>query len=313
MKAKQESNQEHVMDDLSDEMITDDNQFLIQFPWAGNLGQWKWYYKENRVIFNEKKSKQLGYDPKQFGPIGFEFFTSKLHPDDFNKVMDNMRNHLIGETNAYEVEYRIQHKDGHYIWYYDRGTVTKRDSFGKPLLIEGVVFDITESKVVEDRLRELSEKDALTNVYNRRVFYEKMEKYMDMASSNPEDTFSLIMFDIDHFKKVNDTYGHLAGDECLRQLANLLMDDKRLHDQIFRYGGEEFFLLLPHTNLSESILVAKRIHQLIYEMEIPKVGHITVSMGVVEYMANETLDQLITRVDDLMYDAKKAGRNTIKY
>src|SRR5690606_28136351 len=118
---------------------------------------------------------------------------------------------------------------------------------------------------------------------------------------------------IDHFKKVNDTFGHLAGDECLRQLSSLLVADKRLHDQIFRYGGEEFFLLLPHTNLSESILVAKRIHQLIYEMEIPKVGHITVSMGVVEYMANETLDQLITRVDDLMYDAKKAGRNTIKY
>lgn len=289
-----------------------DDDFLVQFPWAGNLGLWKWYYKENKVEFNHKKMIQIGYDPDIIGEIGFEFFTSKLHPDDYERVMDNMKNHLLNITPAYEVEYRIEHKDGKYLWYYDRGKVTKRDDKGVPLLIEGIVFDISEAKKIEQQLIDLSQKDELTKVYNRRTFYQMIDVQINKFKAD-KIPFSLVMFDIDHFKNVNDTFGHLAGDDVLVKLTETIMNNKRKDDHLFRYGGEEFFMLLPNTNLSEAIVVASRKHQIIKNIGFGKVGRITVSMGVVTYLEDETLDQLITRVDNLMYSAKHAGRNQIKY
>lgn len=289
-----------------------DETFLVEFPWAGNLGQWQWFYDQNKVVFNHKKVSQLGYNPAVIGDVSFEFFTEKLHPDDYERVMQNMRDHLANITPAYEVEYRILHKDGYYLWYYDRGTVTKRDSNGMPLLLQGIVFDITESKKVEEQLRFLSERDPLTNVYNRRSFFTKLDDVIKDQHIN-EIPFSLIMFDIDHFKKINDTHGHLIGDDTLRRLTHLINEDKRSNDLVYRYGGEEFFVLLANTKLDGAVQLAKRLHKLIGELKIPKVGHITVSMGVVEYGKDESVDDVIKRVDDLMYDAKEAGRNQIKF
>ncbi|AUD63394.1 hypothetical protein BK010_07235 [Tenericutes bacterium MO-XQ] len=296
---------------LKKELDSNNDSFLVEFPWAGNLGQWYWLYNQNKVVFNDKKVSQLGYDPVVVGEVGFEFFTEKLHPDDYENVMQNMRDHLTGKTKAYEVEYRIRHKDGHYLWYYDRGTITKRDSSGKPLMLQGIVFDISESKKIELELIQLSERDTLTHAYNRRLLFIKLD---DLIKLKVHETtpFALIMFDIDHFKKINDRYGHLVGDDVLVTLTKLIMDDKRSSDLIYRYGGEEFFLVLPNTDIKGAVKTAQRLHQLISKLFIPKVGHISVSMGVVEYQSQETIDDVIKRVDDLMYQAKKAGRNQIK-
>jgi diguanylate cyclase (GGDEF)-like protein/PAS domain S-box-containing protein len=290
---------------------SNNDSFLVEFPWAGNLGQWHWLYDQNKVVFNDKKISQLGYDPLVVGEVGFEFFTEKLHPDDYENVMQNMRDHLSGKTKAYEVEYRIRHKNGHYLWYYDRGTVTKRESNGKPLILQGIVFDISESKKIETELIHLSERDALTHTFNRRLLFTKLDDLIKLKV-HENVPFALIMFDIDHFKKINDRYGHLVGDDALVTLTKLIMDDKRSSDFIYRYGGEEFFLVLPNTDITGATKAAQRLHQLISELVIPKVGHITVSIGVVEYQSQETIDDVIKRVDDLMYQAKKAGRNQIK-
>ncbi|MDD3129570.1 MAG: sensor domain-containing diguanylate cyclase [Candidatus Izemoplasmatales bacterium] len=298
--------------ELKESFKSQNANFLEEFRWAGNLGQWAWYYDKNVVLFNDRKTMNIGYDPKMVGEIGFEFFTNKLHPDDYSRVMNNMRKHLKGETQAYEVEYRIQHLDGHYLWYYDRGTVTKRDSEGKPLILQGVVFDITESKQVEEKLKYLSERDALTNIYNRRMLYEQINDCI-MKKLKENKPFSLLMFDIDYFKAVNDNYGHLVGDQVLIELVDLVNKDKRAKDEVFRYGGEEFFMILPSTELQGAIVLAQRIHNAIQEKEMPKVGHITVSMGVVEYKEKETIDDVIKRVDDLMYLAKQEGRNLLRY
>jgi len=300
------------INDLEERIQKQDHDFLVEFPWAGNLGQWFWDYEVNTVTFNDKKVSQLGYDPIVVGDVGFEFFTNKLHPDDYEYVMENMRKHLRGESDAYEVEYRIRHKDGHYLWYYDRGTLRKRDKDGKPLYLQGIVFDITESKKVEEKFKVLSERDVLTNLYNRRMMFRHLENYIEEKMKNGK-TFSLIMFDIDHFKNINDTYGHLVGDETLKRLSELVVEDKRSNDIVYRYGGEEFFILLPDTELVGAVKVAKRLHKLIANMHIPKVGHITVSMGVVESQINDTVDELIKRADVMMYKAKEQGRNLIKY
>ncbi|MFA5421332.1 MAG: sensor domain-containing diguanylate cyclase [Bacilli bacterium] len=298
--------------ELKDSILLSNSLFLEEFRWAGNLGQWFWYYDENKILFNDKKTMTLGYDPKEMGETGFEFFTSKIHPDDINRVMENMRNHLHGTSPAYEVEYRIRHKDGHYVWYYDRGTVVKRDEHGQPLLLHGVVFDISESKKVEERLQYLAEHDALTGIYNRRMLFEHLQSCLEKKSKD-KTLFSLIMFDIDRFKNVNDRFGHLIGDDTLVRLTQLVEANKRNGDTFYRYGGEEFFLLLPETDLQGAVILAQRIHEAVSNETFSVAKKVTISMGVVEFMDKESIDDVIKRVDDLLYDAKHDGRNTIKY
>lgn len=117
------------------------------FEWSGNLGKWQWNVKENKVQFNIKKVQALGYNLQDIpGEIGFEFFTSKIHPDDYEMVMQNMRDHLYGVSGAYECEYRIQGKDGEWKWFYDRGIIIKRDAENRPVELVGIVFDISEQK-----------------------------------------------------------------------------------------------------------------------------------------------------------------------
>ena len=124
--------------------------YHIDIPWAGNLGEWQWDFVANTIILNDKIATTLGYDisevPKD---VGFQFFTDKLHLDDYEKVMQNMRDYLLGKSSEYEVEFRIQAKDGNYKWYYDKGVIVKRDSSNKPLLLAGIVFDVTKNKVLE--------------------------------------------------------------------------------------------------------------------------------------------------------------------
>jgi diguanylate cyclase (GGDEF)-like protein/PAS domain S-box-containing protein len=286
-----------------------DNDFIVNFPWAGNLGQWTWYYDKNLVNFNDKKVTQIGYDPLVVGKVGFEFFTNRLHPDDYDRVMDNMRKHLAGVTPVYEVEYRIQHKDGHYLWYYDRGRVVDRTPEGKPVFLEGIVFDITKSKAIEAQLITLSEKDALTNVYNRRVLFERLTEEVERFHLDGTP-FSMIMFDIDDFKQINDTFGHLVGDEVLVKLVSLINEDKRSKDHVFRYGGDEFFILLPNTDYNGASKVAKRLNTLVEETHFPKVNHVNISIGVAEYQRQD-IDEFVYTIDDLMYQAKKKRKQSV--
>lgn len=297
---------------LENDFRKENNEFLNKHKWAGNLGQWLWNYEKDIVVFNEKKVLNIGYDVKEIGTVGFKFFTDKIHPEDYLRVMKNMSDHLRGQSAAYEVEYRIKHHNGHYIWYYDRGVVTKRDKNGKALFVEGIVFDITESKHVEDQLKALSERDALTNLYNRRMLY----KFINSAISSQQEQnipFSLIMFDIDNFKQINDNFGHLVGDKVLRNLSSLIQTIKRPNDEVFRFGGEEFIILLNNTAQTDAITLGKTVHKKISEFEDNEIGKITVSMGIVEYKCNETVDKLLNRVDKLMYSVKKYGKNDLNY
>lgn len=138
---------------------------LSDFPWIGNLGHWCWFVVENKVYCNDGKINAIGYTREDLGgEIGYEFFTQKLHPDDYSHVMENMTKLLIGESDFYEVEYRIQAKDGSYKWFYDRGKITQRTKDGKPVIIAGIVFDITSQKDMEEKLIAASEKLRKLNI-----------------------------------------------------------------------------------------------------------------------------------------------------
>lgn len=157
-------------------------------------------------------------------------------------------------------------------------------------------------------LKKTNVQDHLTNLYNRR--------YLDklLAGAYAENAgFSVIMLDIDHFKRINDNYGHDKGDDVLRTFARIMADSVRAGDYCARFGGEEFMVLLLKSELRDAVKAAMRIKERTAKTDISGVGHITASMGVVEFDKEEDCDieGLIKNVDELLYMAKENGRNRI--
>lgn len=291
---------------------------LLDFPWVGNLGQWFWMVPSNRVIFNNKKVTNLGYQMEDLPDVvGFDYFTDLLHPDDYHRVMENMRDHMKGLRESYEVEYRILSSTGDYIWYYDRGKITKRDENGQILVISGIVFDITKSKQIESELKEANERlsvlvntDSLTGAYNRRFSIEKLEKLIKDVESS-QIPLSVIMLDIDFFKKVNDQFGHSEGDLVLNKIVEIINLSIIEKYTLCRWGGEEFVIILPNATNKVATNLAEKIRLEISKKPIKTVGKISASFGVSTYVTGDDSSSLINRADNLMYNSKKQGRNRV--
>jgi len=163
-----------------------------------------------------------------------------------------------------------------------------------------------ENARLYERMRFLSLYDPLTNVSNRRLMLIGLEKYFSLAKRY-QRVFSIIMLDIDNFKKYNDTHGHSAGDQVLIGVAQVLLDDIRNADAIARYGGEEFLIMLPETTLETALITAERIRQ-----KVEQNTDTTISLGVASYDVKMTKhEQLINKADEALYRAKTNGKNRV--
>ena len=167
-----------------------------------------------------------------------------------------------------------------------------------------------ELEKLKDNYEQLATTDALTNIHNR---YSIMKVFTDEVNrANRYITpLSVILYDIDHFKEVNDTYGHKAGDDTLKELSNIIKASIRDIDIIGRYGGEEFLIILPNTKLHEAENFAHRLIEKVGGTTFDIVGSITISIGLVELQSGETMDEIFARVDSLLYKSKEDGRNRL--
>ncbi len=166
-----------------------------------------------------------------------------------------------------------------------------------------------------ERLEELVTHDALTNLYNVRHLQETLPVILERTRRSLRPA-SLVMVDLDHFKRINDTWGHQVGDLALKQTAKILCHQVRIVDTVYRYGGEEFMIILPDTGLRPAIRIAERIRAEIAEKPVHHEGgafHITASMGVDVHMPKDERgpEALIESVDRLLYEAKESGRNRV--
>ena len=186
-----------------------------------------------------------------------------------------------------------------------------KDRNGKIIGAIESIRDISDNKRMEEELHELSIKDSLTDSYNRRYFQERLEEEIERTKRN-NTPFSLIMLDIDDFKVINDTYGHIVGDRVLIEIVNLVKNRIRKTDFIARWGGEEFMILLTNTNLQYAEKLAFELKNGICRLDIPEIDFVTASFGVTSYHQSDTVNSITKRVDELMYAAKAAGKNCVK-
>ncbi len=180
-----------------------------------------------------------------------------------------------------------------------------------------ILTDITDSVITEQRMaqereryRELSELDGLTHIYNRRMFDNQLADMITHASASHRH-LTLVMIDIDHFKRVNDQFGHETGDYVLQELAKVVQADLRPTDLFARYGGEEFMIIIPDVHLNHVKALAERLRIRIARHDFKIGTQITVSMGITALREQDSTTRMVHRVDDALYEAKHNGRNQI--
>jgi len=265
------------------------------------------------VLFNAAAEQMFGYTEKEMEGERLD----ALMPERFQLQHDI----LIDEFGAGIAETRTTHRRGRQIF--------GRRKDGVEFMAEAQILrlgtknnryfaaffrDVSESRQTEEELLRLASKDPLTGAYNRREFTVMAEREA-LRSHRYHHSLSLMMLDIDHFKRLNDTFGHSAGDKILQRFTAICTNTLRNADIFGRWGGEEFVALLPETDIDGAAVIAERLRKLIGENVLSfndqKITF-TVSVGVVQYKDGETgIEGPITRVDGAVYDAKKAGRNCI--
>jgi diguanylate cyclase (GGDEF)-like protein/PAS domain S-box-containing protein len=172
--------------------------------------------------------------------------------------------------------------------------------------------DVTKLQEEKEFFVHLASTDTLTALHNRAKLNEILDFMVKKSTRYQEIPFCAIMYDIDYFKSINDTHGHLTGDVILKELSQLVAENIRSSDFIARYGGEEFMILLSNTNLDYAINVAEKLRMLIEKKPFKNI-HITCSFGVYQFVPGDTISDIIHNVDTLLYKAKENGRNCIEY
>ncbi len=278
-------------------------------------GLWDWDVTTNEVFFSPQLKRMLGYLPHEMGP-NLDTWVQAVHESDRERVMAALHDHMSGKQSSYRAEYQIRKRDGSYIWVRDRGRICQQDEKGQPTRLVGMVHDITRSKDLEEKLREQASHDHLTGLLNRRAGYIHFSKQLSYALRYNQ-SLTVCLIDLDHFKNINDSYGHLVGDSVLKHFVDLMCTTLRKSDSLMRWGGEEFLLLLPNTEVDSAQQLIEQLkyevgeHPLLLELEGREISY-TFSAGLASFpVHSQCLDSLIKCADDALYEAKSAGRNRI--
>jgi diguanylate cyclase (GGDEF)-like protein/PAS domain S-box-containing protein len=276
---------------------------------GANDGLWDWSLRDNTVFYSPRWKSMLGLEDEEVGRSPEEWF-QRIHPEDVARVRQEVVDHLDGHTACLETEHRVQHKEGHFRWMLTRGMAV-RDGGGRPVRMAGSQSDITEGKVA----------DALTGLPNRILFMDRLSRAIYRKRRRPDYLFAVLFLDLDRFKDINDSYGHMVGDELLIAVGKRIVASTRASDSVgrftppphtvARFGGDEFTILLDNIkHFPDATLVAERLQLGLSEpfhVEGNEI-HISASIGIVADAAGyERPEDLLRDADTAMYQAKSLG------
>jgi len=282
-------------------MILDENQYKTIVDASPNM-IWRSGTDTSCNYFNKTWLNFTGRTIEQEVGNGW---TEGVHPDDFDFCV-SFYIASFNKQEPFEMNYRLKRSDGLWRWINDRGV----PFFDEDNVFQGYIgscMDIT-NQVMGEKFKTMAQIDGLTGINNRQYFmqlaaeeFEKAERY--------HQPLCLVMIDIDKFKSINDTYGHLDGDEVLRHFAHVIIRDIRKFDTAGRYGGDEFILIFPNTDMPMAVQILKRIENAMQvPIDLPDqiTLAITISYGITQMQEEDTLESLIKKSDKAMYLMKRS-------
>ncbi len=252
----------------------------------------------------------------------FGYTSTKLIGYSFNQLIENISHHHELEVDYYSIDtwkgYTIGVPEEVSALYRDGAEILlemliNQISNGNKTHFVVTLRDITERKKREETLKYEASHDLLTGMHNRRYFLNRAEQEIKRAKRFNRSLL-IMMLDIDHFKAVNDTYGHAAGDEVIKYVSKTIMNTIRSIDIVARWGGEEFIVLLPETELTNGIVIAEKIRKKVLANSITHENQtilVTISIGVTNSTDDCSADDFIKRADQALYHAKETGRNKV--
>ena len=278
---------------------------------ASGVGVWDYDLVTGKLIWDDSMYALYGV-PRTTSPI-YETWRNAVLPEDIPQAEAALKA-TLEKGEPYDLCFHIRRGDGAVRAIQARAHVYF-GAAGKPVRLVGTNEDITERRELQDKLEQQARQDYLTGLFNRRHFMEQGQVELARVQRYGS-TLSLFMLDIDHFKNINDSRGHKAGDVVLQRLGDILREMLRTVDFIGRIGGEEFAVLLPETDLQSAAEVAERLRERIENTHVvPETGpplHFTVSIGVATLKEKNTnLDMLLIQADNALYQAKESGRNKV--
>jgi two-component system CheB/CheR fusion protein len=284
---------------------------LVEAQRIAHIGSWEWDLVQGKLYWSDEQYRIFGCEREKFTP-SLKSFLKRVHPDDRESVSERF-SAATSQDRPYTVDYRIVLPDGA-IRFLHAAAQLEHDADGQPMRLIGTDQDITESHELSQQLTYQASHDALTGLINRREFEQRLERVLRTARAEDAE-HALCYLDLDQFKVINDTCGHVAGDELLRQLGALLTERVRKRDTLARLGGDEFGVLLERCSLGQARRVSNALRKVIegfrflWEKKTFRVG---VSIGVVLITKDsETTTNILKEADSACYAAKDEGRNRV--
>ncbi len=277
---------------------------------AANDGLWDWNLTKGVMYYSPRWKQMLGYTDKEISDNPNEWF-SRVHPDDITQLKTNISSHIKGVSAHFECEYRVQHSNGSYRWMLSRGMAVMGNN-KTALRLAGSQSDITLRKQAEDKLVHDAMHDSLTELPNRALFIDRLKHVIERSMRDSRHIYAVIFLDLDRFKDVNDSLGHLIGDQLLIATAKLLRSILRPMDTVARLGGDEFVILIEDIrDVSDVTRVADRIQKkLMAAALLPNhTIYMSASMGIVlSTTGYDRPEDILRDADTAMYRAKEKGR-----
>jgi diguanylate cyclase (GGDEF)-like protein/PAS domain S-box-containing protein len=277
---------------------------------GSNDGLWDWDLRRGLIYFSPRWKAMLGCENSTSGNCADDGF-KLAHPEDLDRLKQAIAAHLRGYTPHLEVEHRMRHNDGGYRWMLTRGMAV-RGADGIPYRMAGSLTDITARKAAEARLERSALYDGLTGLPNRVLLMDRLRRALERAKRHADYQFATLFLDFDRFKMVNDSLGHMIGDQLLVGIAQRLAGCVRTEDTVARLGGDEFVVLVDYiADVGDAVLVAERIQRALgdpFDLSGYEV-FTSVSIGIALSMTGYDEPETVLRDADIaMYRAKSGGR-----
>lgn len=279
---------------------------------GSNDGLWDWNINSQEIHYSQRWYSLLGLDDHHGPDKEPEKWFSLTHPEDLERLKADINAHLENTTPHLRSEFRMLHTNGGYLWMLCRGQAI-RDQAGKAYRLAGSLTDITRQKETEQQLLHNAFHDTLTGLPNRALFMERLNRAAVRARRRSEYAFAVIFLDLDHFKLINDSLGHSAGDQLLKDMSHRLENKLRTMDTLARLGGDEFAILLDEiadvsdaTRVAERILQALQLPFIVNEREVFTTASLGIAFQTTGFVQPE---DILREADTAMYRAKSHGRS----